>query len=706
MELYADIIIDISHADLDKTFQYIVPEEFINDINIGSRVKVPFGSLKNGRFGYVVGLSHKPKIEPERIKKIIDCPAKQLPVESRLIKLAGWMKDYYGGTMIAALNTVTPVKEKVRKTAVRKDTREYIADMVPVEALNEEQQRAISIFKEDYDKGLRDTYLIKGVTGSGKTEVYIKAAKHVIEQGKQVIVLVPEIALTYQTVARFATVFHERIAIINSSLSKGEKYREFQKVVNGDVDVIIGPRSALFAPFDNLGLIIIDEEHDGAYKSETTPKYHARTTAIERARLDNAAVILGSATPSVESYFKAKAGEYKLINLYKRAKGQEMPEVEVVDLREELNRGNRTMISEKLYNAMDEAFKKGQQAMIFLNRRGYRSYVSCRKCGHVMKCPRCDVSLSLHKEYGRSYLMCHYCGHKEAEPNSCPACGSKLIGGFGTGTEKLEEAVKKVFPGIRTLRMDKDTTKRKGAHGEIIEAFNQGKADCLIGTQMIVKGHDFKKVTVVGAVLADLGLFDNDYTSSEKTFDLLCQAAGRAGRDKDKGKVIIQTYQPDHYAIVTAAAQDYENFFEYEMAYRRLLRFPPATCLTQILLMSKDEERLEKVSEDMAFLIRDLCKDVTDNADGMKQENADNLITEEETDKEKPQQSKNKFSVIGPSDPGIAKINDIYRKTIYIKADTKKSIEKILCNGKIEEMIESNKDEVIIEVDYNPSSVI
>ena len=736
MELYADIIIDISHATLDRTFQYRVPYELKEKIRIGSRVKVPFGTSRYGRYGYIVGLGNVPKIEKEKIKDIMAAPDKELPVESRLIELAGWIKNYYGGTMIAALNTVTPVKQKVRKTAVRKEIRDYIRNLLKVENLNDEQKSAIMTITEDFRNGERNTYLLKGVTGSGKTEVYINAAKAVIEAGKQVIVLVPEIALTYQTVARFSTVFHDRIAIINSSLSKGEKYREFKKAVDGEVDVIIGPRSALFAPFDNLGLIIIDEEHDNAYKSETTPKYHARETAIERARLDKASVILGSATPSVQSYFKACSGEYKLLCLNERASGGEMPEVEVVDLREELMKGNKSILSEALYNRMDEAFKNGQQVMLFLNRRGYRSYVSCRKCGHVMKCPKCDVSLSLHKipYMPKGKLVCHYCNHTEAEPQICPNCGSKLIGGFGTGTEAVEEVVRRFFPGIRTLRMDKDTTARKGAHGEIIEAFNSGKTDCLIGTQMIVKGHDFKKVTVVGAVLADLGLFDTDYTSAEKTFDLLCQAAGRAGRDKMRGHVIIQTYQPEHYAIVTAAEQNYESFFDYEMAYRKMLKFPPAAELMQILMLSKNEEKLGEEADKLADLMREVIKQ-SDEKEAVEEEvikqsdekeaDAGEIVKqsdENETDVgevikqsdeiktdvgERNDQTSGVLSIIGPSDAGIAKINEVYRKTIYIKASDRSYLDKLFMDEKVSKLITKIKEdgEITIETDFDPASM-
>jgi len=661
---YADIIIDISHEAIDRTFQYIIPEELIETVETGMQVLVPFGQGNRMRKGYVINITDKPSFDINKMKKIADIPDKSLQIEGKLIKLASWIKNNYGSTMINALKTVMPVKERIRKTAVRVEEVNYEILRPPVLVLNEMQQRLVDNFSIDYNNSLYKTYLLEGITGSGKTEVYISCIKEVIKLGRQAIVLIPEIALTYQNVARFKQHFGDRISLINSKQSKGEKYREFMRAKNHEVDVVIGPRSALFTPCDKLGLIIIDEEHDGAYKSDQAPKYHARETAIERARLENAAVILGSATPTIESYMMAKLGKYELWKLTDRPKGMEPSEVSIVDLREELRLGNRSIISKKLYELIEDRLNKNEQIMLFINRRGYNSFVSCRECGDVIKCPKCDVSLSLHNN---GFMMCHYCGYINRQPKECPGCKSKLIGGFGTGTEKVEEEIKKLFPQAITLRMDKDTTMKKGAHADILSRFQQHKADILIGTQMIVKGHDFSNVTLVGIILADMSLFANDYRAGERTFDLLTQAAGRAGRSDKKGHVVIQTYQPEHYAIMAAAKQDYDSFFDMEMSYRRLLRYPPVYNMMVVLVGSEDYELSVAASDDIFKII---CSKITD----------DKLIR-----------------VIGPSDATIGKINDIYRRVIYVKV---KDIDKLI---NIRELVdEYNQANVSVLVDVNP----
>ncbi|MCR5214628.1 MAG: primosomal protein N' [Eubacterium sp.] len=650
-ERYADIIIDISESSVDRPFRYRIPENLYNDVKVGSVVKVPFGKGNSERTGYVIGLALEPNYDINKIKNIIEVARGAISVESKLIQLAAWMRENYGGTMITALKTVMPVKQKVRETKAKVDIRETIPEFSPIDSLEAQQQAAVDTFVGDLknidQSSETNIYLLHGVTGSGKTEVYIKMAEEVIARGQEVIVLVPEIALTYQTVARFSSYFQNSISILNSQLSKGEKYREFMKARDGETHIMIGPRSALFAPFQNLGLIIIDEEHDGAYKSEQTPKYHAREVAIERARLEGAKVVLGSATPSIGSYYKAINGEYKLLTLTERVKGALLPEVEIVDLRAELKAGNRNIISRSLATKLEDAFERGEQAMLFINRRGYNSFVSCRSCGTVIKCPNCDVSLSLH---GKNKLMCHYCGYVDYMPNRCPSCQSNLIGGCGAGTEMLEEAVQKLFPDIKTLRMDRDTTTTKGSHGTIIKKFREGKAQCLIGTQMIVKGHDFPKVTVVGNILADLGLFDSDFEAAERTYDLLTQAAGRAGRGQIPGQVVIQTYQPEHYAITTAAAQDYKSFFEYEMSYRKLLHFPPVFELLAVLISCSDEEVLisaaNMISADMKKYMNAIEKESAN--DGQEA-----VI----------------FDMVGPAQAMIYRINNVYRLVIYVKSE-------------------------------------
>ena len=488
----------------------------------------------------------------------------------------------------------------------------------------------------DMAAGVNKTYLIHGVTGSGKTEVYLSVIEQVVRKGQQVIMLIPEIALTYQTLNRFYRRFGERVSILNSRMSAGERYDQILRAKAGEIDIMIGPRSALFTPFDKLGLIILDEEHESSYKSETPPKYHAREVAVERARLCKASVILGSATPSLAAYHRAKTGEYTLFTLKERAvSGAHMPQVSIVDLREELSAGNRSIFSGTLQKKMAERLTNKQQTMLFLNRRGYAGFVSCRACGYVIKCPHCDISMTEHND---GTLVCHYCGERQKKPAICPVCGSKYIAGFGTGTQKIEQEVKKMFPEARVLRMDADTTRKRESYEEILSAFSQGRADILVGTQMIVKGHDFPNVTLVGILAADLSLNASDYQASERTFELLTQAAGRAGRGKLSGEVIIQTYQPEHYAVKMAAAADYEGFFAQEMTYRTALLYPPTSHILAALVLSAKEERAVLAAADLAKTAREFVE------------------------KNAPQ-----FAVIGPAPAFLSKANDLYRRMIYFK---------------------------------------
>ncbi|WP_408072251.1 primosomal protein N' [Butyrivibrio sp. JL13D10] len=510
--------------------------------------------------------------------------------------------------------------------------------------LSMEQQSIVNEVISDYDAGKRGTYLIHGITGSGKTEVYIEMIDAVISRGKQAIVLIPEIALTYQTLMRFYRHFGERVSVMNSTLSPGEKYDQAQRARDGDIDIIIGPRSALFTPFPNVGLIIIDEEHESSYKSETMPKYHARETAIRLAKLvpGGASVVLGSATPSLEAYYRAKKGEYKLFELNRRLTGGTLPEVEIADLREELRSGNRSIFSRSLQEKMQEALDTGHQTMLFINRRGLAGFVSCRSCGYVFKCPHCDVSMSEHRG---GMLVCHYCGYTKPVSKTCPECGSKYVSAFRAGTQQIEKEVNKIFPKARVLRMDADTTKIKGSYEKILSAFASEEADVLVGTQMIVKGHDFPNVTVVGILAADMSLNAGDYRAGERTFQLLTQAAGRAGRGTHPGYVVIQTYQPDNYAILTAQAQDYKAFYEEEISYRSLLRYPPAAHMLAIQLWAKDERfGKEGANRLRAYIDRMRIQDAI---------------------------------IIGPAMAAISRINDIYRMVIYVKHEDFEMLTKI-----------------------------
>lgn len=716
---FAQIIIDISHEKVDRTFDYRIPPQLEDRISVGVLVKIPFGKGNSLRKGYVVGITDHADYDADKIKEIAGIVEGSVSAESQLIMLAWWLKEQYGSTMNQALKTVLPVKQKVKpkekkvlrllipeeqlealtaeaeKKSYKARVRLFKAlkenPLIPYEVasgqmnlsaatlkpviekgyvaleseeifrnpvkdagsrvkavdLNGEQQAVADAFCEDYEAGKRETYLIHGITGSGKTEVYMEMISRVISEGMQVIVLIPEIALTYQTVMRFYGRFGNRVSIINSRLSAGERYDQFERARGGDIDIMIGPRSALFTPFSRLGLIIIDEEHEGAYKSEVVPRYHARDVAVKRAQMQNASVVLGSATPSLEAYTKALRGEYQLFSLHTRAKADSrLADVAVVDLREELKDGNKSIFSRRLQQMIGDRLEKKEQIMMFINRRGYANFVSCRSCGEAIKCPHCDVTLTLHKD---NRLVCHYCGYSIPMPDKCPSCGSPYIANFGVGTQKIEMMTKKMFPQARVLRMDLDTTSKKGGHEEILSAFAEGDADILIGTQMIVKGHDFPDVTLVGVLAADLSLYTPDYRAAERTFQLLTQAAGRAGRDARHGDVIIQTYNPEHYSIVTAAEQDYETFYHQEMAYRRLMKYPPVNVLFTVQMASKSEAALVEAADRLAAHIT-------------------------------PQADEEKVQMIGPVDASVYKINDIYRKILYLKQENYDILIKIRDN--------------------------
>ena len=746
MAKYANIIVDISHEKLDKTFQYLVPEELQGEVRVGVLVDIPFGY--RSMTGYVIELTDEPEFDVDKLKPIIGVKKGSVPIESQLIELAGWMRKNYGGTMNQALKTVIPIKQKTKAierkilkllltkdeaihtlalyenkhhTAKAKLLRELIASgeleqtlvtqklnvptttikalerdkILEIEVtkeyrnpvnhleskgyhltLNEMQQSVVDHIRADMDANLPKTYLLKGVTGSGKTEVYMELIARTIAKGKQAIVLIPEIALTFQTVMRFYNRFGDKVSIMNSRLSQGERYDQYLRAKNGDIDIMIGPRSALFAPFANLGLIIIDEEHEPSYKSETIPRYHARETAIERARLNGASVVLGSATPSMDSYYFAQKGDYELLELTQRVQEKPLPSCEVIDLREELKNGNRSILSERLQELMEDRLAKKQQMMLFINRRGVAGFMSCRACGHVVKCPHCDVSLSQHNN---GKMVCHYCGYEEPQPNVCPSCGSKYISGFKAGTQKIEEMVKSRFPQARVLRMDFDTTRTKEAYEQILQAFANQEADILIGTQMIVKGHDFPNVTLVGVLAADMSLHISDFHAAERTFQLLTQAAGRAGRGDEPGDVIIQTYDPEHYAVLTAKEQNYESFYSQEIVYRKLGFYPPVWNLLLVMCTSEDEAQLQIASEKLAKRLQGhLDEDVVFSG--------------------------KKLQLIGPADATIARVNDVYRKVIYIK--TKEYQDLVLLKDRLEYYMKDNRDfgRVSVQFDFNPMS--
>lgn len=747
--LYADIIVDISAGNLDRVFQYKIPQRLRETVSIGSQVIIPFGKGNKAVKGFVVNITGHPDYDIEKIKEVSQVINSELAMESQLIRLAWQIKRVYGSTMNQALKTVIPVKRQVReKTSkyyrltsdaqklcayinkIRNDKRYKVRlgilqaldhgdegdDPVALERLLKDYPTAPSVLKtlekdgiveeisktqyrsplkqllpagekitlnEDQlriadeickDKAHR-VHLIHGVTGSGKTEVYMELIARTIKEGKQAIVLIPEISLSLQTVSRFYARFGEKVSIMNSRLSDGEKYDQYLRAKRGEIDIVIGPRSALFMPLERLGIIIIDEEHDGAYKSETIPRFHARDVAFWRVEMTDAQLVLGSATPSVESYARARSGLYSLHVLSSRARqGSYLPQVTVVDLREEFRMKNKKIFSRKLLQMIQETLARSEQILLFLNRRGYAGFVSCRSCGHVFKCRHCDISMTAHRG---GWLKCHYCGYEQRLPQICPQCGSPYVAAFGTGTQKVERMIMEEFPFARVLRLDRDSTSKKDSMDEILRQFRNHEADILVGTQMIVKGHDFPDVTLVGILAADLSMFSCDYMAAERTFDLLTQAAGRSGRDDKPGRVVIQTYQPDHYSIECASRQDYCSFFDQEIAYRRMMHYPPVIHMLVVLVTGKNETHVGAYIQQLAAAVRAYCESTS--IEGM--------------------------TIIGPADASIARGNDIYRKVFYLKN------KKIPCMIKAREFMEQHLKasayvrDVSLQFDMNPMSI-
>ena len=740
---YANIIIDISHEKVDRPFQYRIPQLLIGKIAVGMEVVIPFGRGNTARNGYVIGITDESSYEEDKLKEVIEIKEDRMNMETDLIRLAAWLKEQYGSTMIAALKTVLPVKQKIRAVEKRSVTlvleekeaeqklqffqkkhqvaRARLLEQLIIEKtlpqelvtgklnvplktiqamealgvlyvsseniyrnpvkcqstaeqkkdLSEEQKTIIQDILSDAAQQKLGNYLIHGITGSGKTEVYMELIAGIISQGKQAIVLIPEIALTYQTLLRFYRRFGDKVSVMNSRLSQGERFDQFERARKGAIDIMIGPRSALFTPFQRLGLIIMDEEQEGSYKSETMPRYHAREVAMKIAAMHKAGVVFGSATPSLEVYHMAKSGRCKLYELTKRLTGGTLPMVYTIDLREELKQGNRSIFSRKLQELMQDRLEKKQQIMLFLNRRGYAGFISCRSCGHVMKCPHCDVALSEHKG-GR--LICHYCGYEEPMVHKCPVCGSPFITGFKAGTQQIVEALYKLYPQAKILRMDADTTKSKDSYDTILSAFSNQEADILVGTQMIVKGHDFPNVTLVGVLAADLSLHANDYRAGERTFQLLTQAVGRAGRGKEAGEAVIQTYQPEHYSVIYAAKQDYKGFYEEEMLYRDMLQYPPVAQMMVVLISSRTEESGMELAKKIIIFLK--------KSPNMEDE-------------------KGKLQIIGPAAATLGKINDIFRTVLYLKHREYEQL--INSRSQIEGFVETLelKNESV-QFDFNP----
>ena len=732
--MYAQVIVDANHAEVDRVFDYRVPAQWEEEVCVGLRVMVPFGQRNTKREGYVIALTETTEVPAGKMKEIVEILDEGRPILTpSILELAKWMKKEYFCTLNQCLQAVMPagirtksvwyaeltgqtselsekeqqmidvleeqggavplreleqifgnrteyilrclqekkvvrLHQKTTRSTYKKEKR-YVSlteneelliaakekaekdkrlagqlrvlsaisqgESLSVEELKEkaavtdspihtllqkgvlveqrrqekrdvfqledytptqpfyptsEQAQALTLLREEEQKAQKRPVLLHGVTGSGKTEIYMQLIEHVIMEGKQAIVLVPEISLTPQTMERFISRFGKRVSVTHSRLSLGERLDQWRKARDGEISIIIGPRSALFMPFSNLGVIVMDECHESSYISDVTPKYHIREVARKLSELTGALLVMGSATPDIDSYHRAVTGEFLLLQLKERTKGSHLPEVFVTDMRKELENGNRSAFGLPLQQAIRENLEKGQQTMLFLNRRGYSTFVSCRKCGEALTCPSCNVSYTYHAS--DKALVCHYCGKEVPVPKTCPSCGSHYIRYFGTGTQKIEEETRRLFPEASVLRMDADTTTGKNGHARILELFGKGKADILIGTQMIAKGHDFPNVTLVGILAADLSLNLGTYQAAETCFQLITQAAGRAGRGELAGRVFIQTYQPENHAIRMAAAQDYEGFYQEEILLRQAMEYPPFSHIFSVLITGEMEQEV------------------------------------------------------------------------------------------------------------------
>lgn len=674
---YANLVIDNKSDQTDQLYTYGVKD----DAKIGSKVYVPFARSRNLREAYVVETDEHSGDGLGKRLRYIERVDDDVSLSEEMIRTALWMKKRYICRLIDAVNCFTPVGEKARRGQRKNPFAEEKGEPSSVKELTLQQAQILQRIGEAAKAKKHRRFLLHGVTGSGKTEIYIRAAQQVLEQGRNVIVLVPEIALTGQIIDRFIGRFGSgKVAVLHSKLSLGERYDQWKKVrdgCDGDGQIVIGARSAVFAPLENIGLIVIDEEHETTYKSDHTPKYDTIEVALKRVqdKDNNGILLLGSATPSVVSYQRAQEGIYELLELTERYNKVVLPEISIVDMREELKRGNRSIISSELCSKMKDTLGAGRQVILFLNRRGYSTFVSCRECGYVARCPGCGLSLTYHKAGGQA--VCHYCGYHEPAPNKCPECGSKYIRYFGSGTEKLEEAVSDLFPEYAAERLDLDTVKRKGELTRKLKAFRSGKTQILIGTQIIAKGLDFRNVGLSGIVSADVSLNIPDFRSPERTFQLITQAAGRAGRGDSQGHVVIQTYSPEHYAVAFASQHDYKGFFETEKQLRAYMGYPPYSDLFQIVFTAKREDAAKDGAESWYERIR-------------------GRMAREDQE-----------MVFPPQQAYLGKIKDIYRYSMLIKCPQGRRAEYSRIVAAVrEEDIEKKKKDYTAIVDINPYSFI
>ncbi len=675
---YANLVIDNKSNQTDQLYTYGIKGD---DIKIGSKVYVPFAKGRNLREAYVIETDDHAGENLGARLRYIEKADDDVFLSEEMIRTALWMKKRYICRLIDAVSCFTPAGEKARRGRRKNPFAEETGEPSSVEALTLQQQQVLQRIGDAAAEKKHARFLLHGVTGSGKTEVYIRAAQKVIEQGRNVIVLVPEIALTGQIINRFIGRFgNDKVAVLHSKLSQGERYDQWKKVRDGcgaAGQIVIGARSAVFAPLEKIGLIVVDEEHETTYKSDHTPKYDTIEVALKRTqdKDNNGILLLGSATPSIVSYQRAREGIYELLELTERYNKVVQPKVSVIDMREELKRGNRSVLSEELYIKMKETLEAGRQVILFLNRRGYSTFVSCRECGYVAKCPNCGLTLTYHKTEGRE--VCHYCGHSEPAPHRCPECGSKYIRYFGSGTEKLEETVSELFPEYTAERLDLDTVKRKGELTRKLKAFRSGKTQILIGTQIVAKGLDFRNVGLSGIISADVSLNIPDFRSPERTFQLITQAAGRAGRGDVQGNVVIQTYSPNHYAVTFAAEYDYKGFFNAEQQLRAYMGYPPYSDLIQIVFTAKDE------------------RSAKNGADSWYQRIRAHMARED------------RETVFPPQQAYLGKIKDIYRYSMLIKCPQGKrqKFSRIVTEVREEDIRNKEKNYTAV-VDINPYSFI
>lgn len=735
LKLYAEVIINSDAMEIDRPFTYAVPEELKNDLKVGQIVKVPFGRMSKATEGFILSIKSEAEVEINfKVKNIISIFKQEPVITDEDLDLINFLRENYLCKYIDAFRLLIPAgimkgaKNKSKSVVVyvndnlenlknsagyleiiefiknnsgkynkselikNYNISQYKLNKLIQEGLLKIEEEVVfrynkRTYKEDKEKILteeqinalneienseQDIFLLKGVTGSGKTEIYMRLVEKTLSEGKSAIVLVPEISLTPQMIERFKGRFGSEVALFHSKLSDGERFDEWFRVKEGKAKLIVGARSAIFLPAKDLGLIIIDEEHENTYKSEQNPKYQTKEVAEYLSRKKKCKVVLGSATPTIESYYRALTGEIELVELNNRIDGSKMPQMELVDMREELRNGNKSLFSRKLYFSIKEKLEKREQIILFLNRRGFSSFVSCRSCGYVFKCEDCDISMTYHKN---GFLVCHYCGKTKREPNKCPKCDSRYVKFFGAGTERVEEEVKKYFKNARVLRMDVDTTRTKDSHEKIYRSFKDGEADILIGTQMISKGLDFPNVTLVGVIAADMSINIPDYRSAEKSFQIITQVAGRAGRGSKEGNVIVQTYTPEHYSLQYASHYDYEGFYDEEFTIRAKMGYPPFGKLLLINAQGKNEDLLKQYMKILAGKIENAVKD----EDGVE--------------------------ILGPIPCIISKIKENFRWQILIKGEFSLSFAKSIKDILYEK--ENNVyNDIRVSIDINPNNLI